>query len=80
MTTRTRSHVYLSIATPILTAALAVPASAQTSCAGVAAECFKGTFQGEDRPCHSGAGRHYSDDQHNRHGNRHPSGSILIDT
>jgi len=48
MTTRTRSHVYLSIAATILTAALAVPAAAQTSCAGLAAECFKGTFQGED--------------------------------
>jgi len=32
----------------ILTAALAAPEAAQTSCAGVAPGCFKGTFQGED--------------------------------
>ena len=48
MTTRTRSRLYVSMAAMMLTAALAVPAGAQTSCAGLAAECFKGTFQGED--------------------------------
>jgi hypothetical protein len=48
MTTRTRSQIYVSIATLILTAALAVPAAAQTSCAGFAPGCFKGTFQGQD--------------------------------
>ena len=48
MTTRTRSQIYVSIAAMILTAALAVPAAAQTSCADVAPGCFKGTFQGQD--------------------------------
>jgi hypothetical protein len=32
----------------ILTTALAVPAAAQPSCAGLAPGCFKGTFQGQD--------------------------------
>ena len=48
MTTRTRSHIYLSMAAMILTAALANPAAAQTSCAGFAPGCFKGIFQGQD--------------------------------
>jgi hypothetical protein len=48
MTIRTRSQIYLSIAAMIMTAALAVPAAAQTSCAEFAPGCFKGTFQGED--------------------------------
>ena len=48
MTTRTRSQIYVSLAAMILTAALAVPAAAQTSCAGFAPGCFRGTFQGQD--------------------------------
>ena len=48
MTTSTSSHVYLSIGATVLSAALAAPAAAQTSCAGLAAECFKGTLEGED--------------------------------
>ena len=48
MTTRTRSRIYVSIAATILTAALAVPAAAQTSCADFASGCFRGTFQGLD--------------------------------
>ena len=48
MTTRTRSQICVSLAAMILTAALAVPAAAQTSCASLAPGCFKGTFQGED--------------------------------
>ena len=48
MKTRTRARIYVSIAAMILTAALAVPEAAQTSCAGVAPGCFKGTFEGED--------------------------------
>jgi len=48
MKTRTRARVYVSIAAMILTAALAVPEAAQTSCAEIAPGCFKGTFQGED--------------------------------
>jgi len=48
MTTRTRFQIYVSIAATILTTALAAPAAAQTSCAGFAPGCFKGTFQGED--------------------------------
>ena len=48
MKTRTRSQIYVSMAAMILTAALAVPAAAQTSCAGFAPGCFKGTFQGQD--------------------------------
>jgi hypothetical protein len=48
MTTRTRSRIYVSIAAMILTAAAAVPAAAQTSCADIAPGCFRGTFQGQD--------------------------------
>jgi hypothetical protein len=48
MTTRTRSRIYVSLAVMVLTAAFAVPAAAQSSCAGFAPGCFKGTFQGED--------------------------------
>src|SRR6185436_7064793 len=48
MNTRTRSQVYLSTAAAILTTALAVPAAAQPSCAGLAPGCFKGAFQGQD--------------------------------
>lgn len=50
MTTRTRSRLYVSIAATILTAALAVPAAAQTSCPdfGLAPGCLRGTFQGQD--------------------------------
>jgi hypothetical protein len=42
MKSRTRSHVYVSAAAMILTAALAVPAAAQQRVP------FKGTFQGND--------------------------------
>ena len=38
----------MSIAATILTAALAVPVAAQTSCPEFAPGCFKGTFQGQD--------------------------------
>jgi hypothetical protein len=51
MKNTTRSNVYLPMAAMILTAALAVPAPAQTqvSCgAGFAPGCFKGTFQGQE--------------------------------
>ena len=48
MTTRTRSRIYVSIAATILTAALAVPGAAQTSCTDFAPGCFRGTFQGQD--------------------------------
>jgi hypothetical protein len=48
MKTMTRTKIYLPIAAMILTAALAGPAAAQTSCAGLAPGCFKGTFQGKD--------------------------------
>ena len=48
MTTRTRFQVYVSIAAMMLTTAFAFPAAAQTSCAGLAPGCFKGTFQGVD--------------------------------
>ena len=44
MKTITRSNVYLSMAAMILTAALAIPAAAQTQVP------FKGTFQGNDTP------------------------------
>ena len=50
MTIRPRSRLYVSIAATILTAALAVPVAAQTSCPdfGFAPGCFRGTFQGQD--------------------------------
>jgi hypothetical protein len=48
MKTMTRTKTYLPIAAMILTAALASPAAAQTSCAGLAPGCLKGTFQGQD--------------------------------
>lgn len=50
MTTRTKSRIYGSIAATILTAALAVPVAAQTSCPdfGFAPGCFRGTFHGQD--------------------------------
>src|SRR5829696_10559429 len=48
MTTRTRTRIYVSVAATLLTAALAVPAAAQTSCTGLAPGCFRGTFQGQD--------------------------------
>ena len=48
MKSRTRSGIYLSVATIILTMAVAVPAAAQSPCPSVAPGCFKGTFQGED--------------------------------
>ena len=48
MHTRTRFHLYTAMAAMILTTALAAPAEAQNSCAGLAPGCFKGTFQGED--------------------------------
>jgi hypothetical protein len=44
----TRSNIYLPMVAMILTAALAVPASAQTSCADYGPGCFKGIFQGQD--------------------------------
>jgi hypothetical protein len=51
MRIRMRSRIDVSIAAMILTAALAVPAAAQTQApcgAGFAPGCFKGTFQGQD--------------------------------
>ena len=48
MKTITRSNICLPMAAMILTTALAVPAAAQTSCAGFAPGCFKGAFQGQD--------------------------------
>ena len=48
MKTITRTNLYLPMAAMILTAVLANPAAAQTSCAGSAPGCFKGTFQGQD--------------------------------
>src|SRR4029453_2681014 len=50
MTIRTKSRIYVSIAATIMTAALAVPVAAQTSCPdfGIAPGCFRGTFQGQD--------------------------------
>ena len=48
MKTITRTNLYLAMAAMILTVALANPAAAQTSCAGSAPGCFKGTFQGQD--------------------------------
>ena len=45
MKTITRSNIYLPMAAMILTAALAIPAAAQTL---QAARIFKGTFQGQD--------------------------------
>jgi len=48
MKTRSRTNFYLPLAATILTAALANPAAAQTSCAEFAPGCFKGVFQGED--------------------------------
>jgi hypothetical protein len=48
MKTITTTKIYLPIAAMILTAALANPAAAQTSCAGSGPGCFKGTFQGQD--------------------------------
>jgi hypothetical protein len=48
MTNRTRSRIYVSIAAVIVTAGLALPAGAQTSCANFGPGCFKGTFQGQD--------------------------------
>jgi hypothetical protein len=47
MQIRTR-FLYLEMAAMILTAALAVPEAAASSCADFAPGCFKGTFQGED--------------------------------
>ena len=43
-----RANLYLPIAAMILTAALANPAAAQTSCSDYAPGCFKGIFQGQD--------------------------------
>jgi len=48
MNTMTRTRICLPIAAGILTAALASPAAAQTSCTGFAPGCFKGIFQGQD--------------------------------
>ena len=48
MKTLSRTNLYLPIAALILTAALANPATAQTSCAGAAPGSFKGIFQGPD--------------------------------
>jgi hypothetical protein len=48
MKTMTRTKTYLPIAAIILTAALANPAAAQTSCRGFAPGCFKGVFYGQD--------------------------------
>jgi hypothetical protein len=43
----TRTKIYMTMA-PLILAALALPGAAQTSCAGLAPGCFKGTFQGQD--------------------------------
>ena len=48
MKTMSRTDLYLPIAAMILTAALANPAAAQTSCTDFAPGCFRGIFQGED--------------------------------
>ena len=48
MKNTTRFNIYLPIAAIILTAALSIPAAAQTSCKGFGPGCFKGTFQGQD--------------------------------
>ena len=48
MKTTTRTRICLPIAAIILTAALANPAAAQTSCRGFAPGCFNGIFQGQD--------------------------------
>jgi hypothetical protein len=48
MRTKSKPNLHLPIAAVILTAALSNPAAAQTSCAGFAPGCFKGTFQGQD--------------------------------
>jgi hypothetical protein len=48
MITRTNSQIYALVAAMLLTGAFAAPAAAQTSCAGFAPGCFKGTFQGQD--------------------------------
>ena len=50
MTTKTKSRIYASIAATMLTAALAVPVAAQTSCPDFdfAPGRFRGTFQGQD--------------------------------
>jgi len=48
MKTMRRTKIYLPIAATILTAALANPAAAQTSCRGFAPGCFKGIFHGQD--------------------------------
>ncbi|HEU4993897.1 MAG TPA: hypothetical protein VFT29_03725 [Gemmatimonadaceae bacterium] len=48
MKTPSRTNLYLPIAAMILTAALADPASAQTSCLDSGPGCFKGIFQGQD--------------------------------
>ncbi len=47
MKTITRTKMYMTMA-PLILAALAIPGAAQTSCAGLAPGCFKGTFQGQD--------------------------------
>jgi hypothetical protein len=43
-----RTNLYLPTAAMILTAALANPAAAQTSCGDSAPGCFRGIFQGQD--------------------------------
>ena len=43
------------------------------------ARMLHGYLPGRGRPRHPAAGRHDSRDPHNRHGNCHPPGSILID-
>jgi hypothetical protein len=48
MKTRSRTNFYLPLAAMILTAALAAPASAQTSCLDSGPGCFRGIFQGQD--------------------------------
>lgn len=48
MPTETKSQICVSIAAIILMSALAMPAAAETSCAGLAPGCFKGSFQGND--------------------------------
>ena len=48
MTNATRTRIHFSIAAIIVAAALATPAAAQTSCAGLAPGCFTGSFRGED--------------------------------
>src|SRR5689334_10116371 len=74
MTIRTRSQIYLSIATMILTATLAVPAAAQTACA-LRTRMFQGKLPRIGCPCHPAARSHVGSDPNNRHGSWYPARS-----